>query len=412
MAALRTFRQLAMMIIGLTVMLGLPLPAESAAADARILAASAAPAALIAPAAPPPSFAEVRPGTPLVFPCDHGAHPGFRTEWWYVTGWLQTPDRQPLGFQVTFFRSATAHDRRNPSRFAPTQLIIAHVALSDPAQGRLQHDEKIARAGFGLAHAAAADTDLKLGAWTMQRTVAGGYELNIPAREFRLRLTLAPTQPLMLQGAAGYSRKGPKPAQASHYYSLPQLNVSGEITRQGKAVPVSGDAWLDHEWSSTVLDSQAVGWDWAGLNLDDGSALMAFRIRDAKGATLWSHAALRDAQGRQRSFGSGSDEGGQRNSRGSRSSSSSTSNSSSSVKFTPLRQWRSPRTGASYPVGMAIDAAGARWQLAPLQDDQELDSRKSTGSVYWEGAVRVLRDGQPVGHGYLEMTGYVQALKL
>ena len=334
------------------------------------------------------TFSAVVPGKPLSFPRDHGAHPDFRTEWWYVTGWLDTPDGKPLGFQVTFFRSATGHDSRNPSRFAPKQLIVAHAALSDPATGRLQHDQKIARAGFGLAGASDATTDLKLGKWTMQRHASGAYAIHLPARDFTLALTLSATQPLMLQGQAGYSRKGPKPEQASHYYSQPQLKVSGSVTRSGKAVSVTGTAWLDHEWSSTVLDPAAVGWDWAGLNLDDGAALMAFRIRDAKGGTLWAHAALRDKDGRQRQFGAGD------------------------VRFTPLRTWRSPRTGAAYPVAMAIELGGARWQLDPLQDDQELDSRASTGAVYWEGAVRAQRDGQPAGRGYLELTGYLKALKL
>ncbi len=334
------------------------------------------------------NFSAVRPNQALVFPRDHGAHGGFRTEWWYVTGWLQAPDGQPLGFQVTFFRSATGHDPRNQSRFAPTQLIVAHAALSDPSFGRLRHDQKIARAGFGLAGASEADTDLKLGRWTMRRTASGDYAIDLPARDFVLTLSLSPTQPLMLQGETGYSRKGPRPEQASYYYSQPQLRVSGSVTRGGKPVAVSGTAWLDHEWSSTVLDPAAVGWDWAGINLDDGGALMAFRIRDAKGATLWAHAMLRDKDGRQHSAGNGA------------------------LSFTPLRQWRSPRTAATYPVAMSIDIGGARWQLEPLQDDQELDSRQSTGAVYWEGAVRALRNGQPIGRGYLELTGYLKALKL
>jgi predicted secreted hydrolase len=363
--------------------------AETDTAPAHKPAADAAGSATNAKRAPAGAdFAAVMPGRPLVFPRDFGSHPAFRTEWWYVTGWLNTPDGKPLGFQVTFFRSATGHDKRNPSKFAPTQLIVAHAALSDPAHGRLQHDQKIARAGFGLAFASDTETDLKLGPWTMQRSAEGGYAIHVPARDFVLRLALSPTQTMMLQGQSGYSRKGPRPEQASHYYSQPQLKVSGTVTRAGRPVAVTGSAWLDHEWSSTVLDPNAVGWDWAGINLDDGGALMAFRIRDAKGGTLWAHAALRDRQGRQRQFGT------------------------NALNFTPVRQWRSPRTGASYPVAMQIDIDGRRWQLSPLQDDQELDSRASTGAVYWEGAVRAQRDGQPAGTGYLELTGYLKALKL
>ena len=336
----------------------------------------------------PPTFAAVKPGYAFSFPRDYGSHPDFRTEWWYATGWLQTPDGKPLGFQVTFFRSATEHDASNPSRFAPKQLIVAHAALSDPAVGKLMHDQKIARAGFGIAHADEQTTDLKLQRWTMQRESDGRYRINLPARGFTLALTLTPTQPVMPQGEQGVSRKGPEAGQASYYYSQPQLKVEGEIRRDGRPLRVTGSAWLDHEWSTTVLDARAVGWDWVGANLDDEGALMAFRIRTADGSTLWQHASLRDGSGRVRQF------------------------PSSAIRFTPLRHWRSPRTGANYPVSMQIDTDSMRWQLLPLQDDQELDSRLSTGSVYWEGAVSVQRDGQPAGRGYLEMTGYLKPLKL
>jgi predicted secreted hydrolase len=335
-----------------------------------------------------PLFSPVLPQTRLSFPRDFGAHPDFRTEWWYATGWLQTPDGKPIGFQVTFFRSATEHDRANRSRFAPTQLIIAHAALSDPAIGKLQHDQKIARAGFGLAEVSTSTTEVKLGRWTMRREASGRYSVQLPARDFTLALTLQPTQPLLLQGEQGYSRKGPKPEQASFYYSEPQLRVSGTVTRGGKAVQVSGSAWLDHEWSSTVLDARAVGWDWVGANLDDGGALMAFRIRDAAGGSLWQHAMLRRLDGRTQVYGR------------------------DAVSFRPLRRWTSPRTKGSYPVEVEVAAGAHRWHLKPLQDDQELDSRQSTGAVYWEGAVTLDRDGKPAGRGYLEMTGYVKALKL
>lgn len=335
-----------------------------------------------------PSFASVLPGKPLRFPRDFGSHPDYRTEWWYATGWLQTPDGKSLGFQVTFFRSATEHTTANPSRFAPKQLIVAHAALSDPALGKLMHDQKIARTGFGLAHASELTTDLKLHHWTMRREPDGRYQIQLPARDFTLSLTLAPTQPVMLQGDQGFSRKGPKPTQASYYYSEPQLAVRGRVSRQGKAIPVQGSAWLDHEWSSTVLDPLAVGWDWVGANLDDGSALMAFRIRTRDNKVLWQHATRRDIHGRQQQY------------------------SARTIRFTPMRHWRSPRTGASYPVSMEIDTGDARWQLTPLQDDQELDSRQSTGAVYWEGAVTIQRDGKPAGRGYFEMTGYLKALKL
>ncbi|MGZ3182460.1 MAG: lipocalin-like domain-containing protein [Telluria sp.] len=335
-----------------------------------------------------PAFTPVTPGATLTFPRDFGAHPDFHTEWWYVTGWLRTPDGKPLGFQVTFFRSATPHDRADPSAFAPTQLIVGHAALSDPAVGHLLHDQRSAREGFGLAWARAGDTDVKLDRWTMRRQDDGSYAVDIDARGFALQLTLAPSQGPLLQGDQGYSQKGPHPLQASYYYSQPQLKVAGSVTRAGRREAVAGDAWLDHEWSTTYLDPDAAGWDWVGANLDDGSALMAFQIRGRQGGKLWAHATLRDAAGKVTQF------------------------PPAQVSFTPGTFWRSPRTNAAYPVALSLATGSTVWRLAPLQQDQELDARLSTGAVYWEGAVTLERDGKPAGHGYLELTGYVQPMKL
>jgi predicted secreted hydrolase len=369
-------------------MQGITLANLSFAAWLRMMLAILALCCIMPSSAAPPKLSAVEPGKQLNFPQDFGAHPGYRTEWWYVTGWLETPDRKPLGFQVTFFRSATDHDPANPSRFAPKQLIIAHAALSDPAEGKLLHDQKSAREGFGIAHAREGNTDVRLGAWTFGRNAQGIYDAVVPAGEFEFRLRLEPTQPVMLQGEQGYSRKGPRPEQASYYYSEPHLKVSGTISRHGKPVEVGGSAWLDHEWSTSVLDQNAAGWDWVGANLDDGSALVAFQIRNRDGSRQWSHAALRAPDGRVTHF------------------------PPEQVSFAPQRSWRSPRTGASYPVATRIEAGSQVFELTPLQDDQELDSRQSTGAVYWEGAVTLTRDGRRIGRGYLEMTGYVKPMKL
>ncbi|RJG21095.1 lipocalin-like domain-containing protein [Massilia cavernae] len=337
----------------------------------------------------PPDFAPVRPGRPLAFPQDYGSHPEFRTEWWYVTGWLKTADGKPLGFQVTFFRSRTGHDPANPSAFAPKQLIIGHAAVSDPALGKLAHDQRSAREGFGLAYAKTGTTDLKLDDWRMRRSADGSYTVSIKTGQVALELRLAPTQPVLAQGERGFSRKGPEARHASYYYSEPHLKVSGTVGH-AKAAPraVEGTAWLDHEWSSEALDPEASGWDWLGANLDDGSALMAFQIRSKRGGKLWGHAVLRDAAGKVTQY------------------------PPDQVSFTPQARWKSPRTNAEYPVATTLVTGGTRWQIKPLQNDQELDSRQSTGAVYWEGAVTISRDGAPAGHGYLELTGYVRPMKL
>ncbi|RZL51614.1 MAG: carotenoid 1,2-hydratase, partial [Sphingomonas sp.] len=233
-----------------------------------------------APAATPPApYPVVRPGISLRFPADHGAHPAFRTEWWYVTGWLRTEDGKDLGFQVTFFRTRPPVDPRNPSRFAARQVLFAHAALSDPTTGKLLHGEQAARQGFGLAQARTGDADVAIRDWRLRRAGNGRWTTRVNADGFGLALDFQPTQPPLPQGIGGYSRKGPRPEEASYYYSVPHLRVTGRVRKGGGTVAVTGEAWLDREWSSNYLAPAAQGWDWTGLNFDDGSALMAFRIR-------------------------------------------------------------------------------------------------------------------------------------
>ncbi|HKT97904.1 MAG TPA: carotenoid 1,2-hydratase [Paraburkholderia sp.] len=355
-------------------------------------------------------------GRPLVFPRDYGAHSSYRNEWWYVTGWLQTDAGAAaaadasLGFEATFFRSRPAIDEANPSRFAPNQLLFANVALSDPRAGRLQDDQRAARRGFGLAGASETDTAVHIDDWSLERSANGRYRLNVATPGFAFAFTLAPTQPVLVNGALGYSRKGPLPGEASYYYSEPWLQVDGVLKRSGrssgKGEHVRGQAWLDHEWSSAPLADVAVGWDWIGINLDDGGALVAFQIRDKAGRKFWAGGTLRSADGSTHAL------------------------SPDSVRFTPLRQWRSPHTGAQYPVAMRVDAQDLHLTLVPLMDDQEFDSRASTGAVYWEGAVTAFQSGEAtgkpvpasagtakpaakrIGRGYLELTGYVERLEL
>ena len=333
------------------------------------------------------SYPRVERGVALRFPRDHGSHPEFRTEWWYVTGWARTADGQDVGIQVTFFRNRPGIAEDSASRFAPSQLLFAHAAVADPRTGALLHDQRAARAGFGLAEAAAETTDVRIGDWSLRLT-GDTYEARVAAREFTFALTFTATQPVLLQGDAGVSRKGPREAEASYYYSRPQLALAGTLAIGERTQDVRGVAWLDHEWSSEYLPSDAQGWDWTGINFDDGGALMAFRMRAKDGAALWAGGSVRDAMGVMRTL------------------------SPPDVRFTPTRRWRSPRTGIEYPVAFRVEAGGLDLMLVPLFDDQELDSRASVGIVYWEGAVRAFRDGRAVGRGYLELTGYGGPLRL
>jgi predicted secreted hydrolase len=333
------------------------------------------------------AYPEVTASRPLQFPQDYGSHPAFRNEWWYVTGWLRDTGGNAVGFQVTFFRNRPRVAEDNPSRFAPRQLQFAHAALADPRYGRLRHDQRAARAGFDIAVALEGTTDVRIGDWSLQQ-IDGGYRARITARDFRLDLRFAPTRAVLLQGDAGFSRKGPAPRQASYYYSQPQLAVAGSVVIDSARASVTGTAWLDHEWSSAALAPDASGWDWIGINFADGGALMAFRMRDRSGAPLWAGGTFRGRDGTLRSFEPGD------------------------IRFAPQRRWRSPRSGVEYPVAMRVAAGDEEYELEPLMDDQELDSLASTGTIYWEGAVRAFRGGREVGRGYLELTGYGKPLML
>lgn len=346
-----------------------------------------------------PSDVASTPSRRLAFPDAFGAHPETRIEWWYITGWLApaaaAANGEPrFGFQVTFFRSRTDVPGDQPSAFAARQLVFAHAALSELDTRRLRHDERIARAGFGIAEAAVGDTQLKLRDWTLQRSGPAQrsiYRTRVASDSaaFALELQLAATQPVLLQGDAGWSRKGPHAAQASWYYSQPQLDATGTLELDGHSHAVRGRAWFDHEWSDSLLDAQAVGWDWIGINLDDGGALTAFRLRRADGSALWAGGSFRAPGGAARSF------------------------APEEVTFTPGRRWTSPATQASYPVQWTVVTPAGTFSVRPRFDAQELDGRSSTGTVYWEGLCDLLdAAGRVIGRGYLEMTGYAGRLRL
>jgi predicted secreted hydrolase len=351
---------------------------------AFVLGSAAALAALRARADVP--FGRVVP-RPLVFPRDHGTHPEFRTEWWYITGWTRDAKGVERGVQVTFFRTRPGVAENLHSAFAPKQVMFAHAAVADPEVRRLRHDQRAARAVLGLASAGEQTTDVTLDDWSLVRQ-GDLYHARIPGRDFALDLAFRATRPPLLQGEQGVSRKGALPQQASYYYSLPHLAVSGSVTIGSATHAVEGTAWLDHEWSSEYLAADARGWDWTGIDLDDGGALMAFRIRDVRGGRYWAAATLARPDGTRHDYGV------------------------LDVVFNPLRRWRSPRTGIDFPVAMQVRAGDFDVELQPLFDDQELDARVTAGTVYWEGAVRATVKGAPAGRGYLELTGYGDPLKL
>jgi len=362
--------------------------------DRRALVLSAPLAALVGKNAFASSGA-VRPGATITLPRDFGSHPGQAIEWWYVTAALDVAGQaEPYGCQITFFRSRTGLAADMSSRFAATQLLFAHAAVTDAQARRLRHDQRIARAGFGIAEASTADTDVKLRDWSLVRIAAGDghrYRAVVDAASagFAFDLDFTATQPVLLQGDAGYSRKGPQPQQASMYLSEPQLAVGGSLRIDGHRAAVTGRAWLDHEWSDAILAPDAVGWDWIGMNLDDGAALTAFQLRRADGSALWAGGSWRARGGEVRAF------------------------AADELRFAARRRWRSPATQADYPVEWRIDSPVGSFDVKSRLDAQELDGGRSTGSVYWEGlSDLVAADGRRVGRGYLEMTGYAGRLRL
>lgn len=352
----------------------------------------------------PSTSAHALPVRTLQFPRDHGSHPELRTEWWYITGQLEAAGA-PWGFQLTFFRSRVDGTQGMQSAFAAKQLLFAHAALTDVRGTRLLHDQRIARAGFGVARASEADTDIRLQDWALKRQdrqdtprgTPGGvatsrYTAQIACNDFSLDLQFDSTQPVLLQGQQGLSRKGPAREQASYYYSQPQLMVAGSITvgnQRLQAAPGKGRAWMDHEWSETLMHPEVVGWDWIGMNLRDGSALTAFRLRRADGSAVWAGGSFRTAGQAARSF------------------------DATEVVFTAERFWTSTASGVRYPVQWRVRTPAGVFQVRALLDNQELDSSSSTGAIYWEGLSDLLNAaGETVGRGYLELTGYGKPLRL
>lgn len=337
----------------------------------------------------------------LVFPRDHGTHNDTRTEWWYLTGHAQDNQGRPFGFQVTFFRSRVDVAQSLNGRLAARQLLFAHAAITDVNNGRLLHDQRIARWNGEpptqterSVFASANGTHVVLRDWWLQGTADGGYRAQIVGDTLGMELRATPRQAILLQGDRGFSRKGPQPEQASFYISHPHLGIQGTLQLQGQRFAVQGTAWLDHEWSEALMHPDAVGWDWIGMNLFDGHSITAFQLRRQDGSKLWAGGSFRAASAAQSAtdiyrFAPGE------------------------VEWVPQRRWTSPRTGVRYPVEWMVRTPADFYTIKAVIDPQELDSRASTGTVYWEGLSDLFNsNGHHVGRGYLEMTGYAQRLVL
>ena len=318
------------------------------------------------------------------FPADFGAHPAQAIEWWYLTGLLGDRDGAPprYGYQLTFFRVPGPAAADHPSALAARQLMLGHVALSDLTARQQRHTQRLSRTLPGAVQAREGDCDVRLRDWTLRRE-GDGYRAMFNGPGFALELELASPDAPLLQGDGGISRKGPTPNQFSNYYSRPQLLTQAALTLDGRRHSLAGRAWLDHEWSDRYL-GDAQGWDWLGINLHDGRALTLFQLRRKDGQRDWAGGSLRTPGQPDRSF------------------------TPQEVEMMPTRHWTSPATGARWPVAWRLKCPAGDLLLTAAFDAQEIDARRSSGLVYWEGAALLFTaQNQPLGAGYLELTGYV-----
>ena len=355
----------------------------------------------VLPAGPAPGFAQADAPRTFAFPRDHGPHPDFRQEWWYVTGNLDGADGRRFGFELTFFRFALAPppapaagsgrgaqqggERSATSAWRTREIYLAHFALTDVAGKRFRYAQKLSRGALGLAGAEGPPLHVWIDDWTLGAAgaVAGDWKLAAGQEGYALELELHPLTPPVLNGAAGLSVKSDAPGSASYYYSIPRLAVHGSLLEQGRPLAVQGLAWLDREWGSGGLGPDQAGWDWFALQLEDGTALMFYALRDRDGS--------RDPH----SAGTWVERSGE--ARGL---------ASAAVDIDVTGHWTSA-DGARYPSGWRVRVPSRALDVTvhPVLADQEL----GTSPRYFEGAVDVsgTREGRPLrGRGYVELVGY------
>jgi predicted secreted hydrolase len=339
--------------------------------------------------APAPGFAQALTPRTFSFPADHGPHPEFRQEWWYLTGNLDTQAHERVGFELTFFRfalaPATTRSSAASSAWRAREIYLAHFAITDVARGQFVAQQKLARAALGLSGAQSEPLRIWIDDWSLGVERRLPWQLHASQPGYQLDLELIPQGAPVLNGVAGLSRKADEAQASSYYYSIPHLAVRGRLLRANQVQSVAGSAWLDREWGSGALGAQQRGWDWFGLQLSDGSALMfyALRLRDG-GRDAHSAGTFIAPDGAARAL------------------------ASAEVAITATAAWRSPR-GDRYPAAwrIAVRALGLDLSVQPVLAAQELD----TTPRYWEGAVDVAgtRNGTTLGgRGYVELVGYAQ----
>jgi len=345
------------------------------------------------------TFAIARAPYQYEFPRDHFAHDAYRSEWWYYTGHLRTADGRRFGYELTFFRFGLQPHARNlaagQSRWRAAQLYPAHFAITDETQNRFTFVERLGREALGQSGADESRLNVWVDDWRLsQESGSNGFSMHVHAVSggSALDLRLVPLKRVAIHGAGGISRKGPCTSCASHYYSFTRIATTGTLTESGRAHAVSGLTWMDHEFGSGELSANQVGWDWFSMQFFDGRELMLYRLRERGGAiTPQSNGSLVARDGTVRTF------------------------PFSAVRLEEEAHWTSPHTGAVYPARWVVSVPGVsgRIRVTPAIADQELVDPNGA-LTYWEGSVD-LRDaetGRALGEGYVELTGYANALRI
>lgn len=344
--------------------------------------------ALLAGAQGPPQFQQALPGYKYEFPRDYFDHPEYQTEWWYYTGNLRAADGRRFGFELTFFRHGLHPEIEQAGTWDVRDVYLAHLALSDLSEERFYHQERMNRAGPGIAGVSAKAGRIWDGNWSSQWK-DGGQVLQAVARNFSVELHLNSQKPPVINGKNGASQKGDGAGRASHYISLTRLDAEGKILLQGEEFEVKGLAWMDHEFFTHQLEPDQTGWDWVSVQLEDKTELMLFRIR-RKDGSIDAHSAgtYVDAQGNAQQL------------------------ELKDFAFEPDGLvWTSLSTEARYPIQwrIAVPKLDLKLEVTTSLREQELPGDGQFVPAYWEGAVdlRGWRGEEPVkGVGYLEMTGY------
>jgi predicted secreted hydrolase len=318
----------------------------------------------------------------FVFPDDHGPHPNFRNEWWYLTGNLTTAEGRRFGYQLTLFRIALApQEPVDDSNWRSRQMYMGHFAVTDVENDQHRAWERFSRAALGLSGNTARPFQIWLEDWRMEGTESDLFPLRVTAAEDdqKIDLTLTALTGPILQGDRGLSQKSEERGNASYYYSYTRLDTRGGVTIAGEHYWVEGLSWLDREWSTSALGREQSGWDWFALQFEDGRDLMFYRLRDLEGGMdPHSEGVLVDTNGRYQRI------------------------DHKQVVLSALEHWKSPTTGDRYPIAwrLEIPAEGIDLQVRAVIPAQEMNLTVR----YWEGAVQV--QGSERGHGYLEMTQY------